>query len=163
MCRLKFSLSSIWIPRSSTDETDFITWLSTWKFLFVRLERFLFNSIAWNLSWFTIILFILNHSIAIFLSDSNLCIRSAIVFSEAEILLSLVKLWIEEDSMKKKGSLIKKSNRSGPTIETCGIPEMIFSKLLIYCFYGHFVFDYLNRRKLISRLYNLSRKPLIWQ
>ena len=30
---------------------------------------------------------------------------------------------IEEDSMKKKRSLIEKSNRSGPTIEPCGMPK----------------------------------------
>ena len=72
------------IPRCSTDETDFITWLSTWKFVFVRSERLLFNTMAWNLSGFTIILFILNHSIAILLSDSNLFIRSEIVFAQAE-------------------------------------------------------------------------------
>ena len=42
--------------------------------------------------------------------------------------------------MKKKRSLTEKSNRSGPTIEPCGTPEMTFSKLLyvlfirIHCF-----------------------------
>ena len=52
------------------------------------------------------------------------------MFAQAESVLSSAKLWIEEDSMKKKRSLIEKSNRSGPTIEPCGTPEMIFSKLL---------------------------------
>ena len=74
MCRLKWNLSSIWIPRSSWDETNFITWLSTWNFVFVRLECFLFNTITWDLPEFTIILFILNHSIALLLYESNLFI-----------------------------------------------------------------------------------------
>ena len=107
MCRLNLSLSSIWIPRSSTGETEFITRLSVWKFVFVTLERFLFNTIAWNLSWFTIILFILNHSIAILLSDSNSFIRSEIVFAQAESVLSSVKLWTEEDLIKKKGCWLR--------------------------------------------------------
>ena len=41
------------------------------------------------------ILFILNHSVAILLSDSNLFIRSEIVFAQAESVLSSAKLWIE--------------------------------------------------------------------
>ena len=52
---------------------------------------------ACNLLGFTIILFILNHSIAILLSDSNLFIRSEIVFAQAASVLSSAKLWIEED------------------------------------------------------------------
>ena len=105
-------------------ESLYLLWLSTWKFVFVRSERFLFNTMAWNLSWFTIILFILNHSIAMLFT------RSEIVFAQAAIVLSSAKLWIGEGSMKKKRSLIQKSNRSGPTIEPCGTPVMIFSKLL---------------------------------
>ena len=84
ICRLKSSLSSIWIPRSSTDDSDFITWLSTWNFIFVRSELFLFNTMAWNLSGFTITLFFLNHSIGILLSDSDLFIRSEIVCAQAD-------------------------------------------------------------------------------
>ena len=68
---------------------------------------------ACNLLGFTIILFILKHSIAILLFDSNLFIRSEIVFAQTESLLSSAKLWIEEVSLKKKKSLIEKSNRSG--------------------------------------------------
>ena len=71
---------------------------------------------------------------AILLSDSNLFTRSEIAFAQAESVLSSAKLWIEEDSMKKKRSLIEKSNRSGPTIEPCGTPVMIFSKLLYVLF-----------------------------
>ena len=69
-------------------------------------ERFLFNIIASNLSVFAIILFILNHSIVILPSNSNLHIRLEIVFAQAESALSSAKLWSEEDSMKKKRSLI---------------------------------------------------------
>ena len=69
----------------------------------MRLEHFLFNTIALNISGFTTIFFILNHSIAILLSDSNLFIRSKIVFVQAECALSSAKLWIKEDSTKKKG------------------------------------------------------------
>ena len=49
------------MPRGSTDEADFITWLSTWGFIFVGSERFLFDTMAWNLSGFSIILFVLSH------------------------------------------------------------------------------------------------------
>ena len=38
------------------------------------------------------------------------------MFALAESVLSSAKLWIEEDSIKKKTSLIEKSNRSGPTL-----------------------------------------------
>ena len=69
-------------------------------------ERFLFNIISSNLLVFAIILFILNHSIAILPSNSNLHIRFEIVFAQAESALSSPKLWSEEDSMKKKRSLI---------------------------------------------------------
>ena len=68
------------------------------------------------------------------LSDSNLFIRSEIVFAQGESVLSSAKLWIEEDLMKKKRSLIEKSNGSGPTIEPCGRSVMIFSKLLCVLF-----------------------------
>ena len=54
--------------------------------------------------------------VAILLSDSNFFIRSDNVFAQAESALSSAKLWIEEDSVKKKRSLIEKTNRSGPTI-----------------------------------------------
>ena len=76
----------------------------------------------------------MNHSIAILLFDSNLFIRSEIVFAQAEGILSSAKLWIEEGSLKKKRSLNEKSNRSGPTVEPCGTPVMIFSKLLYVLF-----------------------------
>ena len=62
------------MPRGSTDETDFITWLSTWGFIFVGSERFLFNTMAWSLTGFSIILFVLNHSMAILLCGSGLCV-----------------------------------------------------------------------------------------
>ena len=57
------------------------------------------------------------------------------MFTQEENVLSSAKLWIEEDSLKEKRSLIEKSNRSGPTIEPCGTPVMTFSKLL----YGLFI------------------------
>ena len=56
------------------------------------------------------------------------------MFAQAESVLSSAKLWIEKDSMKKKRSLIEKSNRSGPAIEACGTPVIIFSKLLYVLF-----------------------------
>ena len=56
------------------------------------------------------------------------------MFSQAESVLSSAKLWIEEDSMKKKRLLIEKSNRSGPAIEPCGTPVMIFLKWLYVLF-----------------------------
>ena len=49
------------------------------------------------------LLFILNHSEAILLSDYNLFTRSEIVFSQAESVLSSAKIWIDKESMKKKG------------------------------------------------------------
>ena len=36
--------------------------------------------------------------------------------------------------MKKTRSLIEKSNRSGPAIESCGTPVILFSKLLYVLF-----------------------------
>ena len=36
--------------------------------------------------------------------------------------------------MKKKTSLIEKSNRSAPAMESCGTPAMIFLKLLYVLF-----------------------------
>ena len=124
--RLKLSLSHIWIPRSSTD--DFVAWLSTWKFVFVSLSEF------------TIILIIFNHFIAIFLSVSNLLyqIRKCVCPSRNCIIISEIMNWGRLN--EKNWSLIEKLNRSGPTIEPCGTPEMIFSKLLyvlfirIHCF-----------------------------
>ena len=62
----------------------------------MRAERFLFDTMARSLLGFTIILFVLNHSTAILLSDTNFFIRSEIVFAQAESVLSLAKLWIEE-------------------------------------------------------------------
>ena len=135
MCRLKLSMSSIWIPRSSTDEINFITLSSTCKFVFLRSEHFLFNTIAWNLSGFPIILFILNYSIAILLSASNLYIRSEIVFVQARCVWYLAKLWI--DSMKEKRSLIERLNGSGPTIDPCDTPKMKWLYVLVirtHCF-----------------------------
>ena len=82
----------------------------------MRSERFLFNTMAWNLLGFTIILFILNHSIAILLPDSNPFIRSEIVIAKAESVLLSAILSIDEDSVKKKRLLIEKSNRNGPTM-----------------------------------------------
>ena len=131
MSRLKLNSSTIWIPISSTDENDFTSWLSSWKFVFMRSERFLFNTIAWNLSGFTIIVFILSHSIAILLSFSNLLIRSEIVVALAESALSSAKLWVEKDSIKKKRSLIEKLNRSGPTIDPCGTSKKLLFVLFI--------------------------------
>ena len=96
------------------------------------------------------------------LSDSNLFIRSEIVFAQAESVLSSAKLWIEEDSMKKKRLLIEKSNRSGPTIEPCGTPVVIFTSNIqncyMCCLYGHIVFDSLNRRSRSSRSLDSSAK-----
>ena len=63
----------------------------------------------------------------------NHSIRSEIVFAQAESILSPAKLWTEEDSMKKKRSLLEESNRSGPTIDPCGTPVMVFSKLVFSC------------------------------
>ena len=95
-------------------------------------EHFLFNTIAWNLSGFIIIFFEPFYSNI--LSDSNLFIRSAIVFAQAASVLWSARLWTEEEKKKKKGLLIEKSNRSGPTIEPCDTPVMIFSKLLYVLF-----------------------------
>ena len=105
----------------------------------------------------------MNYSVAILLSDSNLFIRYEIVFAQKESVLSSAKLWIEEDSVKKKRLLIEKSNRSGPTTEPCGTAVMIFSKLLYVLFMSKHCFRFFNRIKLIARLYHLSRKPLNWQ
>ena len=52
------------------------------------------------------------------------------MFTQKESVLSTAKLWIEKESMKKKRSLIEKSNRSGPSTKPCGTPKKIFSELL---------------------------------
>ena len=67
---------------------------------------------------------------AISLSESDLLIISEIVFAQAESVLSSAKLWTEEDPVNKKVFFFVKSNRSGPTVEPCCTPEMIFSKFL---------------------------------
>ena len=57
--------------------------------------------------------------------------------------LSSAKLWIEEDSMKKKRSLIEKSNRSGPTIEPCGTPVIDIFKVAVCVVYTDTLFSIL--------------------
>ena len=56
------------------------------------------------------------------------------MFAQEESVLSTAKLWTEEEPMNKKRSIIEKSNKSGSTIEPCGTPKMIFSKLLYVLF-----------------------------
>ena len=55
--------------------------------------------------------------------------------------------------MKKKRSLIKKSNRSGPTIEPCGTPVMIFSKLLYVLFIGTHCFRHCSSTPKIKNIF----------
>ena len=79
ICKLKLSLSSIWISCNSTVDTTFMFWLSTVISWLVWL-RFLFsNRMAWNLSGLTINLLFLNQSITIPDSDSKLSINSQIL------------------------------------------------------------------------------------
>ena len=69
ICKLKLSLSSIWIPSNSTDDTTFIFCLLTTIRWFVWSLFLLSNKMVWNLSGLTIILLFLNQSITI--SDSD--------------------------------------------------------------------------------------------
>ena len=93
---------------------------------------------------FIIILFILNHFIAILLSKSNLFIRSEIAFAQAESVLSPAKLWIEENS----------------AIELCCTPEMTisFSKLLYKLFIQAHCFRFFRYEK--NNFNAVSSKPL---
>ena len=125
ICRLKFNLSSKGIPKSSTDETDLIVWLSIVNGMFVRLDFFLSRIMAWNLSGLIIISFFVNQSMAILLSDSNVPINLESVSPQAHRVLSSAKLCIEAISMKKNKSLMERLNKIGPSIEPCGTPEII--------------------------------------
>ena len=89
-CFSKFNLLSLSIPESVTESTDeMIIELFVFKsYLFSFLSQ-LDNSviIAWNVSGFTIISFILNQSMADLLYFSNTFLSSSILFLVAYIVL----------------------------------------------------------------------------
>ena len=94
-CFSKFNLLSISIPESVTESTDeMIIELFVFKsYLFSFLSQ-LDNSviIAWNVSGFTIISFILNQSMADLLSFSNILMSSSILSVAANIVLLSAKV-----------------------------------------------------------------------
>ena len=68
------------------------------------------------------------------------------MFAQEESALSSEKLWIEEDSLKKKRSLIE--NRSGRTIEPYCTAEVIFSKVLYMLFMQTHCFRFFKSEKI---------------
>ena len=88
ICRLKFNFASKWIAKSSTDETDFVAWLSIFNEIFVRLDFFLSRIMGWNLSGLIIISFFAKQSMTILLPDSNVPINLESVSAQSDMVLS---------------------------------------------------------------------------
>ena len=84
ICRLRFNLSSKWLPKSSPDGSNLIVWLSIVNDIFVRLDFFLSTRIAKNLSGLIIISLLIYQSIAMLLSDSNGSINFETVSQQAD-------------------------------------------------------------------------------
>ena len=82
------------------------------------------------------------------------------MFAQGENVLSSAKLWIEEDRTKKK---LRSQIEVDRLLNLLVRLKWYFQYCYISCLSGHIVFDSLNRRKLVSRLHHLGRKPLIWQ
>ena len=95
MCKLKFSLSSVAMPNMSADDT---AWICSEPMINLTSELFdlrLSSTMAWNLSGFTIILFLWNHWMATLHSDSNVCFKLSIVFAILLKLVSSAKWWTD--------------------------------------------------------------------
>ena len=77
---------------------------------------------------------------ATLLSASKGCISFCMLIAKAVKMLSLAKLQVFAVSIKSLKKSLKKSNRTGPTINLCETPEIICGKLLLillirtYCF-----------------------------
>ena len=99
MCLSKFNLLSISKPKSVTLFSELISLPSIVNFVGLFVCPFLSIIIDWNLSGLTIILFTLNHSVALFDSISKLVIKSPSVSDEQLIVLSSAKLWSSEFSI----------------------------------------------------------------
>ena len=135
ICKLKVSLLSIWTPNILTSETTLIFSLSIVIFSFrCKSEFFLSNEIAWNLSGLTVILLSLNQFMAQLLSDSKMLTRFFTVLAKLDKVLSSAKLWTDTLHRKKKKSLKKILNKTGPTIEPCGTPDFVVWKFCL-CYY----------------------------
>ena len=94
------------------------------RFLFPALtsmlllsEQRLSRRIIWNLSGFTIILFLWRQLIAASHSDSKIDSNSLSVHAKLAKVLSSAKLWTEAFGIKKKKWLKKKKKKIGPKIE----------------------------------------------
>ena len=94
-CKLKLSLTSIWIPSNSIDDTTYIFWLLITIHWFIWSLFLLSNKMAGNLSALTIILLFLNQSMTISDPDCKMSINSKIVSSKADT------LWVNGKSAKK--------------------------------------------------------------
>ena len=115
MCFPKFSLLSISIPNNLTH--DFL--VNSMPFLFNTdlLRPFLeLIIIDWNLSGFTIILFVLNQFIAVSHYFRNIP-KSSVKSLPTYIVLSSAKFASSASSIKKNKSFIKRLNRTGPRID----------------------------------------------
>ena len=119
------------------------------RFLFPALTSMLLLSeprlsrrIIWNLSGFTIILFLWRQLIAASHSDSKIDINSLSVHAKLAKVLSSAKLWTEAFGIKKKKWLKKKKKKIGPKIEPWGTPDMTVSNSLysIHYLFEHIVY-----------------------
>ena len=86
---------------------------------------------ALNLSGLTNIPFLVNHFIAHSDSDFRIFFSLSTVFAKPESVLPSAKLWTVAYCIKKKKSLKNATNKTGPTIEPCGTPEIISLKELL--------------------------------
>ena len=134
MCSLKLSLSSVWTPRSCTDEFDLIFSFPISTYTFLLLDLPLSRRITWNLSGFTIILLLWSQFIAVSHSDCKIVTSPLSVFAKLHRVLSSAKLWTDAFGIKKKKSLKKILNKIGPKIEPWGTPDIIVSNSLCLLF-----------------------------
>ena len=86
--------------------------------------------IAGNLSGLTIILLLVKQSITKLLWVSKMLTKSNAMLAQTLKVPSSAKLWRIAIVIKNNKSFIAKLKRSGPRIEPCVTPEMIFSKEL---------------------------------
>ena len=107
------------MPNNLTD--DFIVNSTPLIFNTDLLRSFLeLITIDWNLSGFTIILFVLNQFIAVSHSFRNISESSVKCLLPTDIVLSSAKFASSASLMKKNKSFIKRLKRIGPRIDPWG-------------------------------------------
>ena len=123
ICLLKDSVLPILIPSSFMQFSELIVWLLIFRAYESFILQFFLTTMAWNLSGFTIISFILNQSTAAWLSYSNVEICFSIVFSAVLIMLSSAKFSKSVCDTQRYKSLINMLNKSSPSIELSGTSD----------------------------------------